>query len=414
MLFNLAVFAALAAAVSADKSCLFSATTVTASTALSLLASCPTLDGHVTVSGTQLGSVDLSSIKEIKGDLKVFNLSSITDISFNQLQTISGSLEIDACTQLHVIDLSLLTEAEQLSLISLPSLATINLNKGLSKAGSIEISDTALSSLQGLTNYNTVGTLNINNNKNISSVDLPLQTVTDTLTLSFNADECEVKLDQLEWASNLTVQDVLDLSASNLTAVNGTFVLAYNRFDSAKLPELEKVGGSLQIFANDDLRELSIDKLTDVGGELRLFNNSQLEELSFEDLETIKGAVNIDGAFGNFTLPNLSEVDGDFSVVSTSENFSCSDFNKLHSKKKIEGHNFNCSAPSATQSLAGAKSSSDSKGSSSGSDSSSDSKSSGSSSSGSSSSSKKSDGTNLMANAFLATSFVGALVALLI
>lgn len=413
MLFNLAVFAALAAAVTADNSCLFSRTTVTAATALSSLASCPTLDGQVTVSGSQLGSVDLSSIKEIKGDLKVFNLSSITDISFNQLQTISGLLEIDACTQLHVIDLSSLTEAEQLSLISLPSLATINLNKGISKAGTIEVSDTALSSLQGLTNYNTVGTLNINNNKNISSIELPLQTVTDTLTLSFNADECEVKLDQLEWASNLTVQDVLDLSASNLTAVNGTFVLAYNRFDSAKLPELKEVGGSFQIFANDDLKELSIDKLTDVGGELRLFNNSQLEELSFNDLETIKGAVNIDGAFGNFTLPNLSEVDGDFSVVSTSENFSCSDFNSLHSKKKIEGHNFNCSAPSATQSLAGAKSSSDSKsGSGSSSDSSSSSGSSG--SSGSSSSSKKSDGSSLMANAFLATSFVGALAALLI
>lgn len=388
--------------------CSFS-TTIKASASLDQLNSCETLKGKIKITGDEISSVQLNKVKKIDADVNFYNSSSITDINFNNLESISGSLNVQALTQLHSIDFSSLSEAEKLSLISLPSFAIINLNKGISSAGSIQVSDTALSSLQGLTNFDSIETLNINNNKNISSIELDqLDHVKTGLTLSFNGDDCEVKLDNLKWASNLTIQDVADVSVGNLTEVNGTCVIAYNSFENLEISKLKEVGGSLQIFANDELTEVSFNQLKDIGGEFRIYNNSELTDIGFPKLEEIKGAVNIKGKFDNFTLKGLKEVDGDFTVVSTSEDFSCDDFKKLHKKKKIEGHNFKCSAPS--------KKSKSSKGgsSSSGSSDSDDSSSSGGSSGGDSSSSKSSDATSLFSTSFLGLTILGGALAIFI
>lgn len=390
-----------AEASAASASCSFS-TTINASTALSQLNSCPTLDGQIQISGDKIGSVDLNNVEEVKGDLKLFNSSSATALNMNKLKTISGSLTVDAFTQLHNIDFSSLTKVEKLSLISLPSFAQINLNKGISEAGSITLSDTALSSLEGLIDYDHVGALDINNNKNISKIDLRnLESVSDRLSLSFNSDDCEVNLDNLEWASNLTIQDVSDLSIGNLTSVNSTFLIAYNKFDKIEFKNLKKIGGALQFFANDEVTEVSFDSLEEVGGEVDIYNNTDLQDMgdSFKKLKTIDGAVSIKGEIANFSLPSLSKIDGTFNLKSTSDKLDCSDVNK-QVKKKVKGHNASCSAPKKS-SLS--KSSKSTKGSDS--DSKSSSKSSSDSSS-SSSSSKKSDANTLMVASALFTTVI--------
>lgn len=332
-------------------SCSFDDTTMTDAASISALASCPTLDGTLEISGDAIGSLNLGSIQDIKGTVHIFNSSSATDISFNSLQSISGSLSIDALTQLHVIDFSQLGHINDLSLISLPSLSSLNLNIGVSNLTNLEVSDTALSTLQGLiTNVDTVGQLNINNNKNITTLDLGnLESVTENLILSFNGDNCQVQLDNLQWASNLTIQDVGSLQISGINYVNGSLIIAYNKFDSFSMP-IEEVGGALQIFANDDMTSFDLSNLTTIGGELRIFNNTELEDMghSFSSLETVKGAVNIQGSFANLTIPDLSEVDGDFTVQSNNDEFDCKAFEELHSRKKIEGHNFKCVAPTAS------------------------------------------------------------------
>lgn len=406
-------------AVEAKDSCSFSKTTITAASAVSELNACSTLKGDIQITGDEIASIDLSTVEEISGKINFFNSSSVTDINLNKLDTISGSLNVQALTQLHSIDFSSLSEVEKLSLISLPSFAIINLNTGVSKATSIEVSDTALSSLQGLTNFDTIGTLDINNNKNISSIELAqLKSVSEGLILSFNSDDCEVKLDDLKWASNLTLQDISDVSVGNLTKVNGTFVVAYNSFQQIDFSALKTVGGSLQVFGNDELEEVSFEKLKEIEGEFRIFNNSELTDISLKKLETVTGAVNIKGKFDNFTLPSLKEVDGDFTVVSTSDDFSCSSFNKLHKKKKIEGHNYSCSAPkkSKSKSKSSSKSGSDSSESGSSSSSNDDSSSSGSSSSSSSStsSSKSSDGNVLIGSTMMLATIVGTVMAVFI
>lgn len=390
----------LSGALAASSSCSFS-TTITAAAGISQLNACPTLEGDISVSGDGVsGAVDLSSVEEIKADIKFFNSSTATSLILNKLQKISGSLSIDMFTQLFTLDFSSLSEVNELSLVSLPSLSTINLNKGVSKANSIEISDTAIGSLEGLTNYDSVGILNVNNNKNITMIGLNLTEVTENLILSFNSDDCEVYLDQLEIASNLTIQDVAALSLKNLTYVNGTFQIAYNTFEKLDVDTLQEVGSAFQVFANDDLKSVSFADLTKINGELRMSNNTVLEDLgsTFENLTTIAGALNVQGDIANFSLPALKKVAGDFDFTSTNEDFDCSDFEKQQSDGKILGHNFNCTVPEKSSSVSGSGSAT-SKGSSKTGSSSSD-----------SSSSKKNDGISAHSGSVILAAFFGALL----
>lgn len=396
------------AASSSSSKCSFSTTVTDASGVLSLNA-CPTLDGTIEISGDDISALDLSSVTDIKGDLDIFNSSSVVSISLANLVNITGSLLVEALTQLHNIDFSQLSLANELLFVSLPSLALLSLNSGLANVSSLTLSDTALSSIDSLIAFNEIDTLNVNNNKNISSIDLSdLKTVSDSLVLSFNSDNATVKLDNLKWAANLTIQDVAEISIASLEAVNGSFNLAYNEFDSAYFDSLTTVGATLQVFANDNLEALSFQNLTTINGAFRVYNNSLLEDIELSELTTVKGAVSMTGSFDNFTLPALKEVDGDFSISSTSDDFSCDAFDKLHKAGKIKGHNYNCTHPTSSLS---SSSTSTKKGSSSTSTSTSSSTS---SSSDSSSSSSKKSGASYITPGMLLSSVVGAGLALLI
>ncbi|PSK38262.1 hypothetical protein C7M61_002821 [Candidozyma pseudohaemuli] len=396
-----------AAADSSSQKCSYS-TTILAASAVSELASCPTLDGTIEITGDAIGNLQLGQVQTVKGDVHIFNSSSITEIDFSGLGNITGSLSFDALTQLHAIQFNQLQKAKELSFISLPSFSSLNLNSGLAEVSSLTLSDTAISSVDKLLEFDNIGLLNINNNKNVTSIDLSgLKTVSQGLTLSFNSDNATVKLENLIWAANLTIQDVGDLSISNLEYVNGTFQLAYNGFDEVSFDNLKDVGSSLQIFANEELTAFSMNNLTEIDGELRIFNNSKLEELQLESLETVKGAINIKGDFGNFTLDNLKEVDGDFSVSSDNEDFDCKPFVKLHDNKKIKGHNFNCSSPSSSSAASSSSGSSKSSGSS-------GSSGSGSSGSGSSGSSSKGAAAAYVTPGMILSSVVGSIIALMI
>lgn len=408
----LAIFARIVVAASSSSNACSLSTTISAASAVQNLNSCPTLEGTIEITGDQVSNLDLSGVEVIGADLSIFNSSSIQAINLAGLQNVTGSLGFSALTQLNNIDFSKLTSAEELSFISLPSLAQLNLNSGLANVSSLTLSDTALTTIDKLLNFQTIGVLNVNNNKNITSIDLSsLHTVTEGLTLSFNHDNATVKLENLIWASNLTIQDVGDVSISSLEAVNGSFILGYNGFDSVEFDSLTTVGSSFQVFANDNLESLSLANLTNVNGEFRVFNNSLLQEISLDSLLVIKGAMSMSGDFGNFTLPDLTEVDGDFSISSTSEDFSCDAFNKLHDNKKIKGHNYNCSSPSSSVISSGSSTATSSSGSSATSGSSSATSGS-SASSGSSSSTRASGSVGYLTPGMLLSTVIGAAFAL--
>ncbi|CAK9441450.1 uncharacterized protein LODBEIA_P53180 [Lodderomyces beijingensis] len=334
--------------------CSFSRTTMSAATAVGQLNACSTLDGDITITGNEIGVLDLSGVEEIKGDLTIFNAPSLVSLNFNRLETISGSLVLNNNTHLQAIDMTSLTVADDLQFISLPGFATLNLNQGVSRAGRVVLSDTALENLNGLAHFDTIDYMNINNNKNIVEINFEdLETVTDALILSFNHDDAVVSLNSLRWAGNLTVQDVAEFSARNLTAVNGSLSISYNSFESLNISSLTTVGSSLQVFANDEITDLSFGSLREIGGELRLFNNTLLEDLndSFSALQRVRGAVSITGPIANFSVASLERVDGDFELTSTSEDFDCSRLDELHDDGDIQGHNYVCTHAEVEASL---------------------------------------------------------------
>ncbi|KAK6201264.1 uncharacterized protein RJT21DRAFT_113898 [Scheffersomyces amazonensis] len=391
--------------------CSFSTTTITDPADIATLNACPTIDGSIEITGDEITALLLPSVQEIDGNINIFNSSSIVTVSFNGLTSVNGTLAIQALTALNSIDFTSLQVVNELDLVSLPSLAGLTIVEGIQKANSIQLSDTALSVLP-FTTFNTVGVLNINNNKNISSINLPLETVTDTLLLSFNNDHAEIVLDDLIWASNLTIQDVSSVSLKNLTAVNGSLILGYNTFTQVAADNLETVGVNVEIFANDDLTKISLSNLTTIGGELRLFNNTLLENVgnsSFESLSKIKGTLNAEGNFENFTLPALSQVAGDFNLISTNDDFDCDDFDALHSASKIQGHNYTCASPSSSSSESGSSSKTAS-----GSESSSGSSSSSSPSSSSSSSKKSEAQSNLVSVSMVFMTLIGTVFTMLL
>ena len=160
-----------AAADSSSQKCSYS-TTISAASAVSELALCPTLDGTIEITGDAIGNLQLGQVQTVKGDIHIFNSSSITAVDFSGLGNITGSLSFDALTQLHAIQFNQLQKAKELSFISLPSFSLLNLNSGLAEVSSLTLSDTAISSVDKLLQFDNIGVLNINNNKNLSLIHI--------------------------------------------------------------------------------------------------------------------------------------------------------------------------------------------------------------------------------------------------
>ncbi|CAI5759888.1 unnamed protein product [Candida verbasci] len=339
----------------ATDSCSFSRTTFSYSTDVSQLNTCTALDGDITITNNELSIIDLSNINTLSGKLSIINSHNVNSINLNRLAEIEDSLIVNNLTSLNLIDVPQLSQVDDLQLISLPSLSNLNLNTNNIVNNNVSsnnlsinrltLSDTSLTNLNNLNGITNIGYLNINNNNEIELVELNnLRTVEDALVLSFNGDNTMVHLNSLNWCSNLTVQDVMHFEANNLTYVNGSLQLSYNTFESLNLSSLISVGSSLGIFSNDLLQNLSLGSLTDINGDLNMFNNSELVFMnsSFESIENIRGAVSISGAIANLEMPNLDSIGGDFRINSTSENFSCQEFDNWNSDGQIEGNNYEC------------------------------------------------------------------------
>ncbi|KAI5968149.1 ECM331 [Candida pseudojiufengensis] len=334
-----------------NNSCSFSSTTISALTAVEQVNSCPTLDGTILITGNEISEINLNSINQLNANLTIYNSSTINTINLNSIENITGSLNFNNLTQLRTINLNLIEMAQDLQFISLPNFENLNLNSDVLKAGRIILSNTALSNLNGLALFDSIEYININNNKNMSQLNFEnLKNVSDSLILSFNHNNAQVNLNNLDWCSNLTIQDVSNFQANNLTFINGSLQFSYNSFDSLNVSSLTNIGSSLQIFANDELENLAFGSLTSIGGELRFFNNSELSQLNqtFTALQRIDGAVSINGNIDSFNLPNLQRIRGDFQLNSTSEDFNCDEFNDYHENGDIEGNNYICSYPSGS------------------------------------------------------------------
>lgn len=316
--------------------CSFSKFTATASAQVAQIAACATAVGDVTIYGAGFGNIDLTGTEQFYGNLVISNATQVSAFNAPTLELVSGELTFNGSTILETINLAVLTTVGTLTINACSQLDTLDLTTGITSADNITIADTALTTLEGI-NVVELKIFNVNNNKDITTINSGLQSVTDSLAISYNAQGVNVTLDQLSSAYNIYLQDVGALSLSNLTTVNSSLVLDNCQFETLEIKNLTSIGNSLTITDNSDLTDISFPALTAIKGAFIIENDDSLSTIDgFPVLKSVSGSVSLDGSLDNVTFPELTKVYGSFNLTSTGE-LSCNQFEKENKDLTVSG-----------------------------------------------------------------------------
>ncbi|EFX01063.1 GPI-anchored cell wall organization protein ecm33 [Grosmannia clavigera kw1407] len=325
-----AVLAA-AGAVSAAANCTQTTFTINSQADFDEISSCTTLTGDVTIGTSTDVSIDLSGPKAIKGDLTLLNNKLISTLKSSSLQSVSGAFHLQNLTTLSTLSFTTLTSVGSINWVSLNAIDVLTFTAGVTKAASVVISDTFLSSLDGL-DVASASTIDINNNRRLIKYTSSLGNLTDLLNINANGLNLEVSFPNLIWIANMTVSNVSSFSVPSLATVNGSIRFDSNFFTSFSAPNLTSTQtGDVSFISNADLANISMPLLKSIAGGLQIANNTALQNVTgFAALKTVGGAVKLRGNFTEVELPSLADVKGAFNVESTGDiTSSCAVFKKL-------------------------------------------------------------------------------------
>ncbi len=237
-------------------------------------------------------------MKQLNGNLVAKNVTQLKRISASNLQTIQGSMTFDTLTSLAAVDFPSLSTVTSLVWSALPVLRELGFTSGLTSAGTVDIQNTGLRDLNGIS-INQANTIMLANNPQISSFGFPLSSVSKALTIAGTGNTLiKVDLSNLSSAANLTFRYCSDLSLSALQTVNGSLGLYNNQFDSFGAPNLTSVGQAIAVIGNDKIANLTFPQLTQVKADVVIANNTNLLEINgFPQLQKIGGAFDMSGNF---------------------------------------------------------------------------------------------------------------------
>ncbi|OBT51270.1 hypothetical protein VE04_09184 [Pseudogymnoascus sp. 24MN13] len=296
------------------------------------LAGCTTFTGNIQISkDVPSGGIALNGIQQLNGDLIANQAVKLTALSATSLGSISGTIKFTSLTTMSSLEFPSLSQA-------------LTFTTGVTKAKSVFITDTALTSLDGI-NLATVDSFEITNNAYLRKIETQVGNISQALIINNNGPNLELTFPNLIWAFNMTVRNVSSLSIPSLKVVNSTFGVYGSYMESVMAPNLTKVGGDVAFVADSSLTNISMPLLETIGGGLLIANNSKLLDITgFPALKSAAGAISISGNFTKAAFPALADVQGTFNAQ-TSANFSCNDFNKLHDAQVVKGDVF-CQAQS--------------------------------------------------------------------
>ncbi|KAF8475004.1 hypothetical protein BDZ91DRAFT_824268 [Kalaharituber pfeilii] len=305
------------------------------------IAECTTLSGDLII-GEELASLDLNNLQEIKGSLIADKAENLVTINLSGLAKIGRDFKLRALVELRNLNCQNLTTVEGIiEWITLPNLNAINFQKKVTKASSLRISDTQLTSLDGI-DLVTAQRFHIDNNKYLKSVSVGLKNVSEALSMEFNSKSIEINFHSLVWANNITLIDVTSISLPSLVHVNGSMNFNNNSIKEISCKNLTIIEQTLGIIGNSQLTELDFPELKEIGGGFKIHNNTELSNIDgFPKLETVRGAIDFVGNFNNATLPKLEDVQGSFNLQTT-EVFNCDEFEQYRDDKVIKGDKFTC------------------------------------------------------------------------
>lgn len=282
--------------------------TITASADASGLASCTTYSGSVaiptglSVPTDQNGHQDLSidGVQVITGNLTVTNAIMLASLSFGDLQSIGG-FELGGLTVLSELSMPQLSKVDQLNFTALPALQQLSFGgTGISQASSILITNTGLSSLQGINNLQQVDFFNVNNNPSLQNISLQVTSIKNSLDIEANdgyVTGLQTSFPLLETAQNMTFRNCSSVSLPSLANVSEDLGFYGNTMQTFAAPNLTTCGGLIFV-DNTDLTNISLPALTSINASYQIANNTQLKIINgFQKLSIIGGALDFNGNF---------------------------------------------------------------------------------------------------------------------
>ena len=278
--------------------CSTTTTVASAAEATALGSACSTVKGDVIVTSAAVGAVDLGGLQSITGDLTLADNGLVTTFAGSSLTSIGGAFTLNNVTVLSTLSFPQLGSVGSISWTSLPALGSLTFTRGVSKASSVVISDTFLSSLDGV-DVQSLATMDINNNRRLTDFTSQLGNLSDYLNIQANGQNLKVSLPNLIWIANMTIANVSDFSAPSLVTVNGSARFDSNYFTSFSAPNLTTTSsGDISFVGNAGLTNVTFPVLTSIGGGLLIANNTNLDEINgFPKVKSIGGAVKLRGNF---------------------------------------------------------------------------------------------------------------------
>ncbi|EXJ77679.1 hypothetical protein A1O3_09908 [Capronia epimyces CBS 606.96] len=315
--------------------------TIASSADAEQIAGCKTYDGDVIIDSSASGQLSINGVQQITGDLTGNNVTQLTAITSDQINSIGGTFSLTGLTILSTLQFNSLTAVNKINWVGLPALQSLNFDQGLSKSNQIYISNTQLNNINGI-ELTAVGSMDINNNPYLTTVNVnDLANVTTALSFSANGRDLAISFPNLQDAANLTFRNVSKVDMPSLANVAGSMGFYSDSFQTFSAPNLTATGGTLAFVDSPELSNLSFPSLTQIGGGFLIANNTRLKAIKgFPKLKTIVGALDFAGTFDNVTLPSLTDVRGGSNVQTKSTNTSiCDEFDQAHDNGVIKGVN---------------------------------------------------------------------------
>lgn len=348
-------------------------TTISAASDASAVASCSTYSGSIAIETGVSGVTDDNGhtslsfdgqLSKVTGNITATNVTNLSGLSFNSLQSVGG-LDLVELTLLSTLSAPSLSRVNAMTLNALPALQQLSFGKtGITQASTILITNTGLTSLQGIDQLKKIDVFNVNNNGGLTNISLDITSISGSLDIEANdgtVTGLTTSFPMLETAQNMTFRNCNTILLPALKNVTTDLGFYGNAIKSLIAPNLTTTSGLIFV-DNTELTNISIPQLTSVNGTYQIANNTELDIINgFPKLSVVTGALDFNGNFSEVLLPALTRVAGAFNMQTSASNFSCDAFRTYHDNKIIKG-SYVCSGGVSKPRGAGTKPSTTSKG----------------------------------------------------
>ncbi|KAM3076158.1 cell wall protein Ecm33, variant 2 [Clarireedia jacksonii] len=266
--------------------------TISSQADATVLANCSIVAGSIALATAVAGNIDLNGVQEILENLIVEDVRGLIGLSGESLKQINGNFNVNNVTTLSSLDFPLLTAVDTIEFVALPAVSAFNFTSGLSSVSNVFITNTFLSSLDGI-NLQNADIININNNNRMKDISLPLETVKSGIYIDSNSLKPVINLPQLTSSGNISLGNISSIQLPSLNFISGTFNLRSTSVGEFAVDALSVIGIDLILYNNSNLTNTSFQGLLSAGT-IKITNNSALNSISFEKLSQA-GNVSIAG-----------------------------------------------------------------------------------------------------------------------